>query len=120
MLKNCDESICKPLEIIFWSCLQNVKFPSEWKKANVVSVFKKNKKQVKNYWTISLLPVSSKIFERLLYDSMFTFSLTIVQYPKTNQGLNQVTLVQNNSCQLCINSTNLLITAMRFDLCSSK
>ena len=33
---------------------------------------KKNSKQeVKNYSPISLLPVSSKIFERLLYDSMF-------------------------------------------------
>ena len=31
-----------------------------------------NKKQVQNYCPISLLPVSSKIFERLLYDCMFT------------------------------------------------
>ena len=38
MLKVCDESICKPLGITFWSCLQNGKFPSEWKKANVVSL----------------------------------------------------------------------------------
>ena len=35
---------------------------------------KKNSKQeLKNYRSISLLPVSSKIFERLLYDSMFKF-----------------------------------------------
>ena len=33
---------------------------------------KKKKKQVQNYCPISLLPVSSKIFERLLYDCMFT------------------------------------------------
>ena len=38
MLKVCDESICKPLGITFWSYLQNGKFPSEWKKANVVSL----------------------------------------------------------------------------------
>ena len=43
MLKICDESICKPLRIIFRSCLENGTFPSEWKKANVVSVFKKKK-----------------------------------------------------------------------------
>ena len=47
MLKICDESICKPLGIIFRSCLQNGKFPSEWKKANVVPVFKKKKKNKK-------------------------------------------------------------------------
>ena len=40
MLKICDESICKPLGIIFQSCLENGKFPSKWKKANVVPVFK--------------------------------------------------------------------------------
>ena len=75
MLKICDESICKPLGIIFRSCLQNGKFPSEWKKANVVPVFKKkeNKEEVKNYSPISLLPVSSKILERLSYGSMFKF-----------------------------------------------
>ena len=34
---------------------------------------KNNKQKVKNYRRISLLPVSNKIFESLLYDSMFTF-----------------------------------------------
>ena len=44
------------------------------KKNNVVPVFKKNNKQeLKNYRPISLLPVSGKIFERLLYNSMFKF-----------------------------------------------
>ena len=48
--------------------------PQNGKKANVVPVFKRNNKQeLKNYCPISLLPVSSKIFERLLYDSMFKF-----------------------------------------------
>ena len=41
MLKNCDEPICKPLGIIIWTCLENGKFPSEWKKVKVVPVFKK-------------------------------------------------------------------------------
>ena len=40
MLKICDESICKSLRIIFRSCLEKGKFPSEWKKANLVFVFK--------------------------------------------------------------------------------
>ena len=72
MLKICDESVCKPLAVIFRSCLENGKFPSEWKKINVVPVFKKNNKQkLKNHRPISLLPVSGKIFERLLYDCMF-------------------------------------------------
>ena len=74
MLKIFDESICKPLGIIFRSCLENGKLSSEWRKANVVPFFKKNNKQdLKDYRPISLLPVSDKIFERLLYDSVFKF-----------------------------------------------
>ena len=41
MIKICGESILKPLELIFKSCLENGKFPIEWKKANVVPVHKK-------------------------------------------------------------------------------
>ena len=41
MLKSCDESISKPIGTIFKSCLENGKFRSEWKKANVVPVFRK-------------------------------------------------------------------------------
>ena len=50
MLKICKESILKPLEIIFKSCIEKGQFPNEWKKANVVPVHKKGDKQVlRNY-----------------------------------------------------------------------
>ena len=71
MLKICDESVCKPQGIIFQSCLENGKSPSEWKKSNAVPVF--NKQELKNYHPIALLHVSSKIFERLLQYSLFKF-----------------------------------------------
>ena len=35
MLKFFDDSLCGPLELIFQSCYENGKLPSEWKKANV-------------------------------------------------------------------------------------
>ena len=74
MIKICDASICKPLELIFRSCLENGKFPTEWKKANVVPAHKKGDKQnLKNYRPISLLPVAGKIFERILYNNMYEF-----------------------------------------------
>ena len=41
MLKLYGESIYKPLNLIFKSCLETGQFPSEWKKANVVPAFKK-------------------------------------------------------------------------------
>ena len=64
ILKLCGESIYKSLNHIF---LEIGQFPSDWKKANVVPVFKKGDKQLlKNFLPISLLPITGKIFERLL------------------------------------------------------
>ena len=72
MLKRCGDSIWKPLELIFKTCLQNGRFPLEWKKPNVVPIHKKGDKQtIKNYRLVSLLPICGKIFERLLYDTLF-------------------------------------------------
>ena len=74
MLKICGVSVCKPLEIIFRTCLNQGKFPEEWKKANVVPVFKKGDKQcVKNYRPVSLLPICSKIFERIIYNNTYNY-----------------------------------------------
>ena len=77
MLKICGYSVCGPVQvfrIIYKSCLDRGKFPQEWKKGNVVPVHKKNDKQlVKNYRRISLLPICGKMFERVLYNSLFDF-----------------------------------------------
>ena len=74
MLKICGVSVCKPLEIAFRTCLNYGKFPEEWKKSNVVPVFKKGDKQcVKNYRSASLLPICSKIFERIIYNNIYNY-----------------------------------------------
>ena len=74
MLKKFGFSICRPLQIIYKSCLDRGKFQQERKKANVAPVHKKNDKQlVKKYCPISLLPIGGKIFERILYKSLFNF-----------------------------------------------
>ena len=46
MLKLCSNSICKPLKIIFNQCLETSMFPNDWKKGNVVPIFKKHDKQI--------------------------------------------------------------------------
>ena len=74
MLKLCGKSICKPLNLIFQSCIKHDEFPTEWKKANVVPVYKKSGKQIlKNYRPVSLLPICGKIFERLLYNRLYEY-----------------------------------------------
>ena len=74
MLKLCDDSLCRPLEFIFKDYLTNGIFPSDWKKGCIVPYHKKNDKQcLNNYRPISLLPICSKIFERLIFNEMFEF-----------------------------------------------
>ena len=63
-----------PLELIFKDCLTNGIFPSDWRKGSIVPVHKRNDKQcLNNYRPISLLPIRSKIFERLIFNEMFGF-----------------------------------------------
>ena len=63
MIKICDESLVKPLMKIYQYSLDSCIFPSNWKKANVVPVYKNkgDKSAVKNYRPVSLLPVFAKI-----------------------------------------------------------
>ena len=72
MLKICGESILKPLELIFKSCFESGKFPIEWRKANV-PVHKKNVKQLKENYHLSLLPICGKILEQLIHNKMLEF-----------------------------------------------
>ena len=76
IIKICSTSICKPLRLSFYCCIDNGIYPCKWKKGNVVPTHKQGDKQIlKNYRPLSLLPICSKIFERLLYNKMFGFFL---------------------------------------------
>ena len=74
MLKLCDKSIVKPLSIIFRNCKLRKTFPNLWKKANIISIHKKGEKDlIKTYCPVSLLPIFGKIFERLIFKSLFKY-----------------------------------------------
>ena len=69
ILKICGDSICRPLNIIFKTCLHTGKLPLEWKKNNIVPIHKKGDKQTAiNYRPVSLLVIRGKIFQRMLYN----------------------------------------------------
>ena len=56
------------------SCLNEGTFPNDFKKTVVHPIHKKECKTEKsNYRSISILPDLSKIYERLLYDQMYTY-----------------------------------------------
>jgi hypothetical protein len=72
MLKIAKDEVALPLKIIFEKWLLTGKYPSLWKKANVQPVHKKSSRQDKqNYRPISLLPIFSKIFEKILFDPIY-------------------------------------------------
>ena len=74
MVKLSKLTITKPLSIIYKNCLQQGVFPDEWKKGNIIPVHKESSKQlVDNYWPESLIPTCSKIFEKLIFDSIYEF-----------------------------------------------
>ena len=74
MLKICGSAIYKPLAIIFKQCVDTGIFPSEWKKGNIVPIHKKGDKQtLKSYRPVSLLLISGKILEQLMFNGMFKF-----------------------------------------------
>ena len=74
MLKLSDKAICKPLHMIFTSCLETGLFPIYWKKANFVPIHKKESKQLaKNYKPVSLLPICGKVFEHLIYNEVYPY-----------------------------------------------
>ena len=74
MIKMCDESLVQPFSLIFRGCIDTGVHPNTLKKSNLVPVHKKGDKQiVNNYRPVSLLPICSKILEKIIFDSIMKF-----------------------------------------------
>ena len=72
LLKVAADEICVPLAHILNSSLSTGVFPSEWKTARVTPIFKSGAKDdVNNYRPISVLPVVSKLLERVVHDQLY-------------------------------------------------
>ena len=67
VLKNCEPELSYILAELFNKCLKESCFPDCWKVSSVVPVFKKigERSTAKNYCSVSLLSVVSKVFEKL-------------------------------------------------------
>ena len=74
MIQICKNQIVSPLTFIFVTCMNLGVYPDLWKMSNVCPVHKKESKNVlKNYRPISLLPIFSKIFEKIIYNSLYGY-----------------------------------------------
>ena len=74
LLKLAADIVSPSLTCIFNASIATGIFPDEWKKARVSPVFKKGtKSDPNNYRPISVIPVVSKIFEKLIYDQVYQY-----------------------------------------------
>ena len=81
------ESIALPLKLLSEPALKEKKFPDIWKLSNVVPAHKKEEKIfLKNYRPISLLPIFSKIFERVIYNSLFNHFVSNKLFTPSQSG----------------------------------
>ncbi|EDO30933.1 predicted protein, partial [Nematostella vectensis] len=72
MLKAAAPAIAQSLPYIFSSSIKTCHFPNDWKIARVIPFFKKGERRLlENYRPILILPVISKIMERILYNQLY-------------------------------------------------
>lgn len=72
MLIAVKNEIARPLCMLFNKSIRLSTFPSEWKLAHVIALYKKGDKSiVSNYRPVALLSCTSKILEKILYKFIF-------------------------------------------------
>ena len=66
--------VAKSLLKIFNTSLETSKFPDTWKTARVAPIFKDGDKSIRsNYRPISVLPVVSRLFEKLVFNQLYKY-----------------------------------------------
>jgi hypothetical protein len=94
VLRECVESLARPLSLIFQQSYNDGVVPAIWKKANITPLFKKGGKlEPANYRPVSLTSIVCKLMESLLKDTM-------VEHLEANQliNVNQHGFVRGKSC----------------------
>lgn len=74
LLKLCADSIAPSIAYVLNKCISTGKFISEWKCARVSAIFKKGTKlDAGNYRPVSVLPIISKVMERIMHQQLYDF-----------------------------------------------
>ena len=74
LLRECERELSIPLAIIFSKSLAEGKIPVDWKRANVVPIYKKgDRSEVGNYRPVSLTSLSCKALESIIKDKIIDF-----------------------------------------------
>ena len=119
-----DETIILPLQIIFTNILTTSIYPDMWKLADVTPIFKKGDKQlIKNYRTISLLPICGKILEKVIFNNLYSYLHTNNLITKNRSGFrpgdsttNQLLYLLDEIHQAFDSSKSLEVRAVFLDI----
>ena len=95
-----------------------------WKVANVTPIFKKGDKQlIKNYRPISLLPICGKMFEKIIFNNLYSYLTTNSLITKKQSGFrpgdsttNQLLYFVNEIHQAFENPKSLEVRAVFLDI----
>lgn len=108
ILRECADSLCIPLSRLFNISLQSGVFPSLWKLANVVPIFKKNDRQkVDNYRPVSLLSTLSKVLERIVHSRLYNYCMENKLLTDKNSGFKR----QDSTVNQLLHITNKISDA---------
>ena len=108
ILKEAIESISEPLCKIFNKSLHQGIFPTQWKYANVIPIYKSKETFLpSNYRPVSLLSTISKVFERCVFKYLNNY-LLLNEIIETNQSaftagdgtVNQLITIHDDICKL--------------------
>ena len=75
LLRECFDPVSDSLAVIFNRSIETSIFPDEWKSARITPLYKKcvNRSDLSNYRPISIIPVVAKVFERIVYDQLYSY-----------------------------------------------
>ena len=73
-IKKIAVKLIKPITMLINHSIRSKTFPCQMKQANITPIFKKKDKLNKdNYRSVNLLPILSKVFERILFNQIYEF-----------------------------------------------
>ena len=74
LLRECADLISSPICNIFNQSISQGVFPDDWKSARVAPLFKQgDRDDLNNYRPISVISIVAKVFERILFDQVYTY-----------------------------------------------
>ena len=115
ILKECADILSNPLSIIFNKCLTTGIFPEKWKEANIIPVHKKGRRDLaSNYRSISLLPLISKVFEKVVCDVFISHIRPVIS--DSQHGFVSKRSCVTNLCELLAHATSALEDKQQLDI----